>query len=242
MNVKCLTAKEAKIDCQAALFSLGNKITRKNIAVQDIGEYIPGSVMVQDLSSMTNLYMNRCGCDYLRKSVQELKEMGSRYFEAFFPSEEINILKVELMRFFALNDSSASHSFFQRVRPDPSFGYQWYFTTSRLYQTGAGTGGNLQVMHVAVDVNTISYAGRKISNLCGEDAYIRLHYHKFCFLTKREKEIITLIVRDKNSYEIADTLCISIHTVNNHRKNIIAKLKVTSFSQLIKFAIAFDLI
>lgn len=45
-------------------------------------------------------------------------------------------------------------------------------------------------------------------------------------LTKREKEILLLIRQGFLSKEIASKLNLSIYTVNNHRKNILAKLNV----------------
>jgi len=41
--------------------------------------------------------------------------------------------------------------------------------------------------------------------------------------TRREREILRLIVEGKNSKTIADELYISLHTVNTHRKNILNK-------------------
>ncbi|WP_454882003.1 response regulator transcription factor [Sphingobacterium detergens] len=41
--------------------------------------------------------------------------------------------------------------------------------------------------------------------------------------TKREREILECIVEGKMSKTIADELCISLHTINTHRKNILAK-------------------
>ncbi|MDR1115642.1 MAG: LuxR C-terminal-related transcriptional regulator [Tannerella sp.] len=45
-------------------------------------------------------------------------------------------------------------------------------------------------------------------------------------LSKREKEILLLIEKGEMSKDIADTLFISIHTVNRHRQNILEKLRV----------------
>jgi len=45
-------------------------------------------------------------------------------------------------------------------------------------------------------------------------------------LTNREKEILQMICHGLLSKEIADKLNISLHTVNNHRKNILRKLEV----------------
>ena len=45
-------------------------------------------------------------------------------------------------------------------------------------------------------------------------------------LTKREKEVFSLLVENKSTKEIADTLSISEKTVRNHISNTIQKLSV----------------
>lgn len=55
-------------------------------------------------------------------------------------------------------------------------------------------------------------------------------------LTKREKEILLLIRQGFLSKEIANKLSISIYTVSNHRKNILAKLNVDNVIEAINLA------
>jgi len=55
-------------------------------------------------------------------------------------------------------------------------------------------------------------------------------------LTKREIEILRLIAQGQTSQQIATTLFISLHTVNFHRKNIRAKLKVSSIGEMVRYA------
>ena len=45
-------------------------------------------------------------------------------------------------------------------------------------------------------------------------------------LTKREKEVFKLLVENKTTVEIADTLYISEKTVRNHISNVMQKLGV----------------
>jgi DNA-binding NarL/FixJ family response regulator len=56
-------------------------------------------------------------------------------------------------------------------------------------------------------------------------------------LSKREKEILDLVMQEKTSNEIANTLFISKQTVDTHRKNIYAKINVNTLVGLIKFAL-----
>lgn len=60
-------------------------------------------------------------------------------------------------------------------------------------------------------------------------------------LTKREKEIIALIVQGLSNQEIAAQLFLSVRTVENHRFNLIQKLDVKNTAALVKKAIELGL-
>ena|SRR5690625_1317122 len=55
-------------------------------------------------------------------------------------------------------------------------------------------------------------------------------------LTRREKEILSLIANGHISKQIADHLNISTHTVNTHRQNIIEKMKVSNTAEAVRMA------
>ena len=61
--------------------------------------------------------------------------------------------------------------------------------------------------------------------------------HAVDALGEREKDIIRCVVRGMSNKEIADALCLSIHTVTTHRRNISAKLDIHSTAGLTVFAI-----
>jgi len=56
-------------------------------------------------------------------------------------------------------------------------------------------------------------------------------------LTNREREILKLLSDGKSSKEIGELLLISLRTVQNHRANIMRKLKVKRTADLIKYAV-----
>jgi DNA-binding NarL/FixJ family response regulator len=60
---------------------------------------------------------------------------------------------------------------------------------------------------------------------------------KKLLLTKREKEVLRLIVDGLSNSEIAHKLFISIDTVDTHRKNLYAKLEVKNIAGLVRYAI-----
>ncbi len=61
-------------------------------------------------------------------------------------------------------------------------------------------------------------------------------------LSEREKDIIREVARGKSNKEIADSLCISVHTVTTHRRNISNKLEIHSTGALVIFALIHHLI
>ena len=52
-------------------------------------------------------------------------------------------------------------------------------------------------------------------------------------LTRRETDVLKLVVRSKSTAEIADTLCITLATVGDHVKNLMRKMKCSRRSELI---------
>jgi DNA-binding NarL/FixJ family response regulator len=60
-------------------------------------------------------------------------------------------------------------------------------------------------------------------------------------ISKRECEIITLIAEGFTNQQIAEKLFLSSHTVNTHRKNIMAKLGVKNTAGIVMYAIKTNL-
>ena len=61
-------------------------------------------------------------------------------------------------------------------------------------------------------------------------------------LSDRERDVLVQVVRGLSNKEIADVLCISIHTVISHRKNITRKLNIHSTAGLTIYAIVNKLV
>jgi len=56
-------------------------------------------------------------------------------------------------------------------------------------------------------------------------------------ITQKEKQILGMIVQGFNSREMADKLFLSIRTVDNHRANMMKKVKAKNTAELVKMAI-----
>lgn len=61
-------------------------------------------------------------------------------------------------------------------------------------------------------------------------------------LTPREFEVLELITKGMTTAVIAENLCVSVHTINSHRKNILKKLHLKSPAELIVYALESGLV
>ncbi|AQM67273.1 Tetrathionate response regulatory protein TtrR [Vibrio campbellii] len=53
-------------------------------------------------------------------------------------------------------------------------------------------------------------------------------------LTKREREVLDLVVKGMKNQEMADLLCVSLRTIEVHRSNVMKKLEAESLAVLIR--------
>lgn len=58
-------------------------------------------------------------------------------------------------------------------------------------------------------------------------------------LSARERQILYYVGLGHTSEAIAEALCISLHTVNTHRRNMLRKLRLRSSQELIRFAVQY---
>jgi DNA-binding NarL/FixJ family response regulator len=70
----------------------------------------------------------------------------------------------------------------------------------------------------------------------------KIRHAAYNSLTPREQEILSLLAEGHSAKEIADRLFISPKTVDNHRSNIMGKLGLHGYSDLLRFAVRMGLI
>lgn len=61
-------------------------------------------------------------------------------------------------------------------------------------------------------------------------------------ISRREKEVLQLIVDGHTNPQIAEKLFISLHTVDSHRRNLLTKFNVNNTASLIRVAVKFHLV
>ena len=59
----------------------------------------------------------------------------------------------------------------------------------------------------------------------------------YSILTTREREVLQLMAEGRSTNQIAESLCVSVKTVEAHRKQLMNKLDIHSVAELTKYAI-----
>jgi DNA-binding NarL/FixJ family response regulator len=79
------------------------------------------------------------------------------------------------------------------------------------------------------------YIGQKFAQMLAD--YYNMDVTRNIVFTRREKEILNLIAHGNSNSDIADTLNLSVRTIETHKSNLIQKLNLKGASALTKFAI-----
>lgn len=87
-----------------------------------------------------------------------------------------------------------------------------------------------------------NYFDDHLFNQTNEQKKVSSPKNFFPKLTKREKEVLNLIIREYTSSEIAKELYISLGTVETHRRNLLSKLGVKNTAGLVRIAIEYKLV
>lgn len=88
-------------------------------------------------------------------------------------------------------------------------------------------------VHNALEKDRVRFARRS------SQARVRERYDS---LTRRERQVLELIVKGLSNQEAADELGINRKTVEGHRANMMAKMKADSFAELVQVAIGLGLV
>jgi DNA-binding CsgD family transcriptional regulator len=114
--------------------------------------------------------------------------------------------------------------------------YEWFVSFMKLSEVADG------IITLEFKVDFLEQYQKKFMKVIEWDEFVHKNMEKFQSLSQREVEILSNVGLGKSSQEISEELHISKLTVDTHRKNLMQKLDVKRFPDLIRFAEAFDLV
>lgn len=231
-------------DIEQKLFQIERNLSKNEFEIPDISEVIPASIMVHSLDEgipQKIIYMNPWGCEHLGVELEELNMMQTEYYDTFFVQKDMEEIFPKVITYATEGDYTKQLNFFQRVKLYKEEKHRWFYTVCKLL-AAKDTTECQKLLMLSSPIEGVGTLMEKVQKVLEENEYISLNYKKFALLTKREKEILRLICLGKSSAGIAEKLFISKQTVATHRKNLLKKLNVQSFAELLRFAMAFELV
>lgn len=148
-------------------------------------------------------------------------------------------LVTEIAGYLLNCDERSVYSYFYRsnhVLPGQS---EWHMSTAMLKKGWDGLPEEVVVF--TYNLALLGENRKVFYRVLEDDVFFKTHLNKVSLLTKKEKEIISLVALGNTSEEIADKLFVSIHTVSTHRKNINNKLAMKSIADIMRVADVFGL-
>lgn len=153
------------------------------------------------------------------------------------------------------------HYFFHFLKDIPIEDWTDYYMAINL-RMRSNSGEYITVLHrmfYAVEEDKVrlglciyNVSGNNVNALLHENGVIvnsingtTVYYNEFKYsdvLSVREKEVLLMIAHGKMSKEIAESLAISLNTVNRHRQNILQKLQVKNSIEGYRLAQAMGLV
>jgi DNA-binding CsgD family transcriptional regulator len=190
-------------------------------------------------AGLTIEYMSKMGLERLGVTLRELKSMERKYHDQFFNPKDVQFYKTKLEHLIQNNNPDNVITFFQQVKPKGETEWQWYLSSLKILCHDKNGKPLLAISH-ATPIDPDFHITRKVSSLLEDRTFYRENLHLFNSLSNREKEVLILLAQAKTNKEIATELFISVNTMETHKKSIKDKLNISTSTELIRFARAFD--
>lgn len=205
--------------------------------IEDLINEIPTFVIVSYPHKIEIVHTNKELETLTGYPLEAIREDCQNYLQDIVHPESLRNVRKFLPEFYAGNHSTQTLAFVQYA--------QFYGTTEYaplITFTKAPRSPDDLVTRLAVQPNELGAVANKMNRIVKMDEFKLQHFKRFQQLSKRELEVMQLLANGCNNPAIADKLFLSRQTVETHRKNIKAKLALRSFHDLMKYALAFDLV
>ena len=198
---------------------------------------IPFAVHLNDPVSLEILQSNDKHAELTGYCCDQIREMGSTYSRRYIHPISVSMLSQFLPKIYETLAVHQVFAFISYMRFPQSMSYAPIFTFSKPSTLPSGL-----VICISVTVEEFGKYAPKMEQVIEMDLFRMRHFKWFEQLTDREVEVLGLLGEGNTNNEIAEQLFISPQTAKTHRKNIKRKLEPRSFKELMKYALAFNLV
>ena len=180
-------------------------------------------------------YLEKRGCELVGMSLDEILHTGKNFLLDVMHPDDLERC-ISLLSDYVNANQSYPLTYFQRLKFAHETDYKLYVTCVVLNED------KTLFKCVTSEVTQMKLFNSLVEKALNKTKYIEKYAFFYEQLTTREKEILALVCKGKSAKEIGESLFLSHHTVEKHKKNIKAKIPFESKSQMIQFSLNFDII
>ncbi len=202
---------------------------KKVFFYEKIFSEINAGLIIFDMNRLKAIWTN----DPLRKTLglKRNTHLNSEEIISMYHPEDQNLL-LEMRSFLRSNKKEVFTAFYKFRNTNGEF--IWFYTVARIFRYDPAQ-DIFEVLGVSVNLSGELTYGKNLK-LFAQEMLQRTNSKNISRITPREREIIKYISNGFKMREIAELLGLSIHTINNHRKNILIKLELKNLASLANFA------
>ena len=206
------------------------ELKKKVLFYEKIFSEVNASIMLFDMINLRSVWSN----EVIRKALglkSSEKIAGDEVIKRYHPEDQGMLL--EMRNFFKENKKGTFTGFYKFL--DARGDYIWYYTVARIFRYNQAQ-GVFEVLGVTINFSDHLTYGKNLK-LFAQEKLRDINYNNVNRITERERQVVKFFANGFRTREIADLLGISVHTVNNHRKNILRKLELKNLAALVNFAV-----
>ena len=197
----------------------------------------PGFFHINRMEDASIVYLTEEASELFGIPLEEIRKMGPEFLAKVMHPEDVERCLELLAEFVQEGDTMKTLTYFQRIRLNIENDEYFLCLTSVKLDLE-----NQQFLCISNFTDQLPVFTTKISQALNENKETKKMAAAYLQLTKREKEIITYLVKGYLAKQAADELHISTRTVEQHKKNIYKKLNIQKLNQLIHFAHLFKMV
>lgn len=187
----------------------------------------PGFIHVHHIHDLSVCYLDRIGYQELGLTSQNVEVLGPNFFRAVHhPDDHQRCIEI-IQSFIETRHTHDICTLFQRIRVATQKGEAFRIILTSMHIREE------KLICISNTTDQMPLLNQKIWNaLCPRPDEQQIA-QRFQLLSRRERELIPLLVQGKSVKELAPLLHISTRTVEQHKKNIYKKMKISSLQELI---------
>lgn len=204
--------------------------------IYDVLNQIPHGAHISHPETFQLLHTNRMHEQITCYAEEEVRENWDEYIKRLHP-DTMSSLDQILPEFYSKKEKHATISFMQYGKLYRKEDYLPLLTFSKV----STLPGEVKLW-IYLDATKLGNNVRGIDRIVEMDEFKLKNFRRFQTLTAREVEVLTLMAQGLNNPKIAEQLFLSRSTIETHRKNLKKKLELKSYRDVMRYALAFDLI